>query len=157
VNLLMAANRFSEGMDRICQEEGLSHAQFVALWVLCLAEDPEAGMPIGAIADGLLTRASDTTRLIDRLEKAGYAERLRNPTDRRGVLVRTTAAGRAAFARLEPKLRKFHREEWANLSADDLDRLNTLLGLALWGGALGDRPAILAAIDAAAPPSKRTR
>ena len=65
----------------------------MALWVLCLADDPDAGLPIGAVADGLLNRASDTTRLIDRLERAGLAERFPNPADRRGVLVRATRAG----------------------------------------------------------------
>lgn len=147
VNVVVAANRFSEGMDRICRDEGLSQAQYVALWVLCLADDPATGLPIGAIADGLLNRASDTTRLVDRLEKAGLAERLRNPADRRGVLVRATQAGRKVFARLAPRLRDYHRAEWANLSAAELETLNNLLGRALWGAALGDRPRILAAIN----------
>jgi DNA-binding MarR family transcriptional regulator len=147
VNVVVAANRFSEGMERICREENLSQAQYVALWVLCLADDPGSGLPIGAIADGLLNRASDTTRLVDRLEKAGLAERLRNPADRRGVLVRATPTGRKVFARLAPKLREYHRAEWANLSTAELETLNTLLSRALWGIAAGDRPTILAAAD----------
>jgi DNA-binding MarR family transcriptional regulator len=146
VNLVVAANRFSAGMERVCREDGLSEAQYVALWVLCLADDPAKGLPISAIADGLLTRASDTTRLVDRLEQAGLAERLRNPTDRRGVLARATPAGRKVFARLTPKLRDYHRSQWANLSASELQTLNSLLGRALWGTAIGDRPAILAAM-----------
>jgi hypothetical protein len=60
-------------VQQICREEGLSQAQYVALWVLCLSDAPEARLPIGAIADGLLNRASDTTRLVDRLEKGGLA------------------------------------------------------------------------------------
>ncbi len=147
VNVVVAANRFSEGMERICREEDLSQAQYVALWVLCLTDDPGTGLPIGAIADGLLNRASDTTRLVDRLEKSGLAERLRNPADRRGVLVRATPAGRKVFARLAPKLREYHRAEWASLSAAELETLNTLLSRALWGAAAGDRPTILAAAD----------
>ena len=75
-------------MEEICREAGLTHPQYVALWTLCLTDDPDAGLPIGAVADGLLNRASDTTRLIDRLERAGLVERLPNPDDRRGVLVR---------------------------------------------------------------------
>jgi DNA-binding MarR family transcriptional regulator len=147
VNVIVAANRFSEGMERICRQEGLSQAQYVALWVLCLADDPATGLPIGALADGLLNRASDTTRLVDRLEKTGLAERLRNPTDRRGVLVRATPTGQDVFARLAPKLREYHRAEWANLSAAELETLNTLLARALWDAAAGDRPTILAAAD----------
>jgi DNA-binding MarR family transcriptional regulator len=145
VNVIVAANRFSEGMDRICREEDVSQAQYVALWVLCLADDPGAGLPIGAIADGLLTRASDTTRLVDRLETSGLAERVRNPADRRSVLVRATPAGRAVFARLAPKMRAYHRAQWANLSPAELATLDTLLGKALWGDGDTGQPAILTA------------
>jgi DNA-binding MarR family transcriptional regulator len=90
-------------------------------------------VPVGAVADGLLNRASDTTRLIDRLEKAGLAERLPNPTDRRSVLVRATAAGRRVFATITPRLQEFHRRQWSRLSASEVDVLHDLLAKALWG------------------------
>jgi DNA-binding MarR family transcriptional regulator len=61
--------------------------------VLCLTDDPAAGVPLGATADGLLNRASDTTRLVDRVVQARLVERMPNASDRRGVLVRATPAG----------------------------------------------------------------
>jgi MarR family 2-MHQ and catechol resistance regulon transcriptional repressor len=139
VNVLIAANRFNEEIDRQCRDAGISHAQYVALWVLCLADDPETGVPMGAVSDGLFNRASDTTRLVDRLEKRGLAERLRNPVDRRGVLVRATAKGNEIFARLTPELKQYHRSQWSGLTEDELGELNRLLAKALWneGGAHG--------------------
>ena len=92
-------------------------------------------MPIGAIADGLLNRASDITRLVDRLERSGLAERLPNPADRRSVLVRATPAGRRVFAAVTPQLQEFHRRQWSNLSTAEVDTLNQLLAKALWGTA----------------------
>lgn len=133
VNVLLAANRFSDGMDQVCRTEGITQAQYVALWVLCLAPDAEAGIPMGAVADGLITRASDVTRLVDRLAQAGLAERLPNPEDRRGVLVRATAAGREVFGRVAPRMRTFHRTQWSQLDGDEVATLNALLGKALWG------------------------
>lgn len=133
VNVLLAANRFSEVMEGLCRAEGISHAQYVALWVLCLAEDADRGLPMGAIADGLLNRASDTTRLVDRLAKAGLAERVQSPEDRRVVLVRATADGRALFERLTAQVKEFHRGQWAALSRDELRTLSRLLNKALWG------------------------
>lgn len=135
VNVLLLANRGLDALDGICQAHGITHQQYVALWTLCLADGAEAGLPMGAVADGLLNRASDTTRLIDRLAKAGLAERLPNPTDRRGVLVRATADGRRVFAAVTPKLQAFHRQQWSNLSSDELDTLQGLLAKALWGDA----------------------
>jgi DNA-binding MarR family transcriptional regulator len=136
VNVLLLANRNLEALEELCRAGGVTHQQYVALWTLCLAEGADAGLPIGAIADGLLNRASDTTRLVDRLEGAGLAERLPNPDDRRSVLVRATDEGRRVFHAVTPALQAFHRRQWANLSAGELDTLGALLAKALWG----DRP-----------------
>ena len=133
INVLLLANRSLDELDEICVAAGITHQQYVALWTLCLADEPDAGLPMGAVADGLLNRASDVTRLIDRLEKAGLAERLPNPVDRRSVLVRATAAGRRVFATVTPKLQEFHRRQWSNLSSSEVDVLHGLLAKALWG------------------------
>jgi DNA-binding MarR family transcriptional regulator len=132
LNILLLANRNLERLEELCRAEGLTHAQYVALWVLCLADEPEAGVPVGAVADGLLNRASDTTRLVDRLERAGLAERLPNPTDRRGVLVRATPKGMRAFAAVTPKLQELHRTQWSHLTPTELDQLHALLMKAVW-------------------------
>jgi DNA-binding MarR family transcriptional regulator len=133
VNLLLLSSRSLDALEALCRDEGITHAQYVALWTLCLADDPDAGLPVGAVADGLLNRASDATRLIDRLERAGLVERMRNPNDRRGVLVRPTPAGQTVFAELTPRVQAFHEHQWDNLSAAEARRLSDLLTKALWG------------------------
>lgn len=135
LNVLLLADRNLRELEEICGAEGATHQQYVALWTLCLADDPDAGVPMGAVADGLLNRASDTTRLVDRLERAGLAERLPHPVDRRSVLVRATAEGRRVFAAVTPKLQAFHRRQWSNLTSDELSALHHLLAKALWGDA----------------------
>jgi DNA-binding MarR family transcriptional regulator len=133
VNVLLLADRSLDALEAICHGEGITHQQYVALWTLCLADDPDEGMPMRAVSDGLLNRASDTTRLVDRLERAGLAERFPNPDDRRSVLVRATPEGRRVFAAVTPRLQAFHRDQWSNLSAAEIDILNHLLAKALWG------------------------
>jgi DNA-binding MarR family transcriptional regulator len=135
VNVLLLADRSLRELDEICAAEGVTHQQYVALWTLCLADDPDAGVPMGTVADGLLNRASDTTRLVDRLERAGFAERIPHPGDRRSVLVRATAEGRRVFAAVTPKLQEFHRRQWSNLTSDELTTLKRLAAKALWGDA----------------------
>ena len=142
VNVLLLANRSLDQFEAICRTEDLPHSQYVALWTLSLADDTGLGIPVSAVSDGLLNRASDTTRLLDRLEKAGLVERLPNPADRRGVLVRATQAGRDRFETVTPKLQAFHATQWANLTRAEVDELHRLLAKALWegaGDATGDR------------------
>ena len=133
VNVLLLANRSLDALEVICNEQQITHQQYVALWTLCLSDDAGGGLPVGAVADGLLNRASDVTRLVDRLERAGLVERLPNPADRRSVLVRATAEGQRVFAAVTPKLQDFHRRQWSHLAPDEIDTLHVLLAKALWG------------------------
>jgi DNA-binding MarR family transcriptional regulator len=135
LNVLLLADRNLRELEEICGAQGVTHQQYVALWTLCLADDPDVGVPMGAVADGLLNRASDTTRLVDRLVRAGLAERLPHPVDRRSVLVRATAEGRRVFAAVTPELQAFHRRQWSNLSSEELSSLHHLMAKALWGDA----------------------
>ena len=132
LNVLIAADRDRDAIEERCKPEGITMAQYATLWVLCLADAPE-GVTTGALADGLITRTPDVTRLVDRLVNAGLAERAQSPPDRRVVLVRPTAKGREVFARVAPRVTEYHEQQWSNLSKSELETLHTLLAKALWG------------------------
>lgn len=132
LNVKIAAQRFDEHVERICQRLGISQAQYGVLWVLCLSPNAKNGMPVGEVADGLITRASDATRLIDRLETSGLVERLRHPQDRRSVLVRATTQGKRIFRAVSPAINQFHSEAWSHLTDRELATLDQLLIKALW-------------------------
>lgn len=134
LNVQIAAARAREAADTICGRAGITQQQYTALWNLCLGERSADGLPIGELADGLINRAADTTRLVDRMVAAGLVERLPHPTDRRSVLVRATESGRQAFAAVTPELQAYHRHEWSPLDADEVRTLDRLLQRALWDG-----------------------
>jgi DNA-binding MarR family transcriptional regulator len=137
INLLLLSRRFGDQIEKVCREEQLTMSHYVVLWVVCLSHQPE-GIPMGAIADGHLNRASDLTRLCDRLTSMGLLERFPSTTDRRVVLVRATQAGRGVFVRLTRRVKELHRTQWAGLDQRELDQLNRLLGKLLWGDASGE-------------------
>ena len=114
ITTFIVSNRFTEDLEQCCRAEGISHALYAALWVLCLAEAPD-GLPMGALADGLLTRAADTTRLVDRLVKQRLVTRRPSNDDRRVVLVSATTRGRQLFERLTAEIKALHRRQWATL------------------------------------------
>lgn len=130
----VADSRFTQEIERLCRGHGITQAQYTVLWVLCVSQDPE-GLPIGSIADGLLTRSGDTSRLVDRLVVGGYATRVTSVADRRVSHVRPTAKGRRLFATLVAEMNALHRTQWGALDRDEVVQLTLLINKALWPAA----------------------
>lgn len=85
------------------------------------------GLPCQVIGERMIQRVPDVTRLVDRLEAAKLVERARTPEDRRVVLVRITAAGRALLATLDAPVDALHRKQFAALTSAELAELQCLL------------------------------
>ena len=130
--LNIVAARYAADVDRVCREEDLTEAHYRILWVLCLA-DGNDGMTMGAIVDGLVNKAADATRLVDKLERQGLVRRTPLAEDRRKMIVKVTAAGRRVFARLTPRIKELHTVQMAGLTGPDKETLVSLLNSALWG------------------------
>jgi MarR family transcriptional repressor of emrRAB len=88
---------------------------------------------MGEIVDGLVNKASDATRLVDKLERQGLVTRTPSVEDRRRMIVRVTPQGRKVFARLTPRIKKAHVTQMSGLSDTAKRELVTLLNSALWG------------------------
>ncbi len=129
----LLAQRLSAELEAVCRTEGLTAAQYPVLWVTCLHNDA-AGVPMGSISDGLVTHASDVSRLVTRLEAAGLLERTRSEPDRRVVRVRPTRRGRAVFERTTEQVKALHRLQFSDLGDDDFEQLRALLNRAFWSG-----------------------
>jgi DNA-binding MarR family transcriptional regulator len=81
---------------------GLSSTQYNALRILRGAG--AAGLACQEIAERMVTRDPDITRLVDRLEARKLIERTRSPRDRRVVVVRISEAGRRLLASLDASI-----------------------------------------------------
>jgi len=140
ISLFLTSNQFDEQVEQVCRAEGISHPQYTVLWVLCLTDAP-GGLPMGALADGLLTRSADTTRLVDRLLAAGHVTREPSPADRRVVLVSPTERGLGVFGRVTDGIKALHRSQWGALTKDELRELTRLLNLARLSSGCATPPA----------------
>ena len=87
------ARTAGDEVERAYAEFGIGRAEFDVLATLRRAGEPYELSP-GALAASMMLSTGGTTARLDRLEKAGLAERRPSPTDRRGVLVRLTDTGR---------------------------------------------------------------
>ena len=88
------SRRFKRSLEETLSEHGLSHADWHLLGALARKKKPRSAGKLAEVSD--LSSGAMTNRL-DRLEEAGLVRRLRDPSDRRGVLVELTAKGRRAY------------------------------------------------------------
>lgn len=105
----------------------LTAQQYNVLRLLRAAREP---LPTLALAERLVSRAPDITRILDKLEHRGLISRTRSAADRRAVLVSITAAGRWLLDQLAEPLRQCHRRQLGHLQAEQLHQLIDLLRLA---------------------------
>jgi DNA-binding MarR family transcriptional regulator len=81
-------------------EHGMSHRTYDAL--VQLSEAPERRLHMKDLAAALVHSASGLTRIVDGLERAGYARREPDPANRRSTLVVLTDEGLAALEEAWP-------------------------------------------------------
>src|SRR2546421_11590448 len=83
LNVLRTADVLTTKLEAILKPFGLSPTQYNVLRILRGAG--EAGLACGRIAERMITRDPDVTRLLDRLENCGLIRRARQTDDRRVV------------------------------------------------------------------------
>jgi DNA-binding MarR family transcriptional regulator len=129
LNLLRTHDHVQQAFARLFHEHGLSDPQYNVLRILrgARGEGDGEGLPCLEVAARMVTRMPDITRLVDRLEEAGLAERSRTAADRRKVLVRITPAGLALLARLDRPVLDLHKRLLGHLTREELAELNRLL------------------------------
>lgn len=126
LNLMVAADCVRSRMEKYCAQYGITHAQFNVLRIL-RGVYPE-GHPRCEIADRMIERAPDVTRLIDRLERQRFVRRDRSNKDRRLSMTRITKKGLDLLnrARADEDLFRYFSER---LSAKDRKLLSAICEL----------------------------
>lgn len=107
----------------LMDEFGVTPLQYNVLRILYVRDEDGDGMSVGAIGQTLVAPAPDVTRLLDRLEKLGYLERIRKADDRRVVRVRLTDAGSALVERIHRPLVAHNHALLAKMSKADVKRI----------------------------------
>lgn len=125
IALLRTASVVSRRYARLVEPHGLSLAQYNVLRILRGAGSD--GLPTLAIRDRMIDEGSTVTRLLDKLEQAGFVSRDRSRPDRRQVLCRITASGEALLAALDPAMDRADTESMATLDEAQMTHLIELL------------------------------
>lgn len=125
LNLWRTYDRLRAHEDALFARFDLTPQQYNVLRLL-RSEHPKA-QPTLALAQRLISRAPDITRMLDKLEKADLIVRQRPAADRRVVHVAISAKGLAILDKIAEPLRACHREQLGHMTAANLRKLTALL------------------------------
>src|SRR5262245_28370656 len=121
--LLRTGDVLHHAVESALRPWGVSPEQYNVLRILRGAEGQ--GLPTLEIAQRMLARSPNITRLIDKMAAKGLAERHAQPADRRVVRIAATTRGRSLLAELDGAVEGV----LAKLSAIEPERLETLVTL----------------------------
>ena len=125
LNIVRTSDQLQIRFARLLREFGVtSPTQYNILRILRGEGKP---LPILEIASRTITVVPGITGLIDRLERAGFVNRLRCEKDRRVIYVALTDRGAATLAALDEPLLALHRRLLGHLSQAELKELIRLL------------------------------
>ncbi len=125
LGLQRTADLAARPIEKVFARHKLTPEQYNVLRILRGAE-PE-GLPTLVIGRRMITRASNVTRIIDRLEVKGLLIRRREPSDRRVVRIRISPAGLTLLGRMQASVDGTTERAMAGLSPKEAERLNLLL------------------------------
>ncbi|MDO9352592.1 MAG: MarR family winged helix-turn-helix transcriptional regulator [Solirubrobacteraceae bacterium] len=129
--LQLQAQTFERLARDLETETGLPASWYEVMACLQAHED---GQRMNELADELLISRGGATKLIARLEAAGYVERLTPKTDRRATYAKLTPAGEQAITAAHPVQLRLVEEHFGQfLSADDLASLTRIASKVLKG------------------------
>jgi DNA-binding MarR family transcriptional regulator len=121
LNLWRTYDRLRGLEDALFDRHDLTAQQYNALRLL-RGVSPDT-LPTLALAERLVSRAPDITRLLDKLAQRGLIERARPPDNRRTVQIGITPAGLALLAKLDEPVRQCHAQQLGHLRPAELKQL----------------------------------
>lgn len=124
MNLFVASAHAMDAFERATAQAGLSYASYNVLRILRGQPEGHARM---AIAQRLVTKSADVTRLVDGLVGKGLVRRVRSKSDGRLSLARITPKGIGVLAHLDPLIEAFASEYRSRLSVSQWSELSRLL------------------------------
>ena len=104
LNLMRTSDCLQRAFQQKIRGFGLTSTQYNVLRILRGAGP--GGRTCGEIGERLIAREPDVTRLLERLEKAGFLARTRDTSDRRVVVTRITPAGLKLLSELDKPMRE---------------------------------------------------
>jgi len=125
IHLSLVESKINEIMTAALKPHGVSLQQFNVLRILRGQKGKPANL--STLNERMVTKMSNTTRLVDKLILKGYVDRIVCPSNRRKVEINITPEGESALSVMDIALKEAEDELLKNFSVEDLTALNGLL------------------------------
>mgnify|MGYP003700819371 CR=1 FL=1 len=125
IHLMLVNNRISEASTHALKPYDVSTEQFNVLRILQGQGDRPANL--STLNERMITKMSNTSRLVDKLLAKGYVSRAVCESNRRKIEIRITPKGLKALEDMSRAVKAMEEELLKNFAKPQLQQLNALL------------------------------
>ena len=125
IHCMLVHNAIAESLGSALKPFDVSMQQFNVLRILRGQKGKPANL--STINERMITKMSNTTRLVDKLLLKGFLNRMTCPVNRRKVEITITDKGKAILLEMDQAIAAAEKELLKNFTKEDLEELNDLL------------------------------
>jgi len=125
IHFMLVNNKINETISNVLKPFDVSSQQFNVLRILRGQKGNPANL--STLNERMVTKMSNTTRLVDKLLNKGFVDRSICPSNRRKVEINITEKGRKVLLKMDAAMQSAEKELLQNISKKELEQLNKLL------------------------------
>ncbi len=124
IHFMLVNSKINEVISNALKPFEVSEQQFNVLRILRGQNGKPANL--STLNDRMVTKMSNTTRLVDKLILKGFVDRITCPSNRRKVEISITSEGKKVLNQMDKAMAKAEKYLLNNLSKKELEQLNIL-------------------------------
>ncbi len=124
IHFMLVNNKINETISQVLKPFDVSLQQFNVLRILRGRNGAPANL--STLNERMVTKMSNTTRLVDKLLLKGYVDRITCPSNRRKVEISITKKGLKMLEKMDAGMVVAEQELLKNFSIKELEQLNIL-------------------------------
>lgn len=124
IHFMLVNNKVNAAISSALKPFEVSEQQFNVLRILRGQNGKPANL--STLNERMVTKMSNTTRLVDKLILKGFVDRIVCPSNRRKVEINITTEGKKVLKKMDTAMKKAEKSILENISEKELEQLNTL-------------------------------
>lgn len=124
IHFMLVNNKINESISNVLKPYDVSMQQFNVLRILRGQNGKPANL--STLNERMVTKMSNTTRLVDKLILKGFVDRIVCPSNRRKVEISITSEGKKKLKKMDAVMQKAEKSILKNISKKELEQLNSL-------------------------------